>query len=250
MRAKLPLALAFCLLLIPLAAMAQEESPTMVRGMYYWCDQSKESRADEIVDQSIAPVYDRMLSSGDISGWGWLTHVVGGKWRRVAYWAAPSQDALMDATEKLIAELPEETMAEFYAICPGHDDYIWRTISGSGGVDIPEERAAVGVSTYYQCDMNREERADELITETFAPVLNRHVAEGDINAWSWLAHAWGGKVRRLLVFDGADQKAILNGYGSTFQDLAAEAGEAALQEFFNICPAHDDYIWNIAHSKP
>jgi hypothetical protein len=237
-------------LLSPLSAAAQEESPTMVRAMYYSCDASKESRADELVDQTIGPVYDRLLAAGDISGWGWLAHSVGGKWRRVAYWAAPSQDALLDATEKLIAELPEAELAEFNAICRTHDDYMWRSVAGSSGSDIPEGRAAVGVSSYYRCDMNREERADELVTEVFAPVLDRHVAAGDINSWSWLAHAWGGKARRLMVFDGTDQKALLNGYAATFDDLAGEGGAAAMQEFFDICPVHEDYIWNIVRSKP
>lgn len=253
MTTKLPLSLAFGLLLAPLAASAQDESPAMVRGMYYRCDQSKEARADEIVDQTIGPVFDRMVSSGDINGWGWISHMVGGDWRRATYWSAPSLDALVDATDKLIAELPAEAMAEFYAICPGHDDYIWRAVTGSGSIDVQQARAAVAVSTYFQCDRNREARADELMMETFAPVLNRHVAAGDIGNWSWLAHAWGGKARRLLVFDGPDQKALLNGYGATFQDLAEEAGGAggaALQEFFQICPVHDDYIWNIVHSNP
>ena len=66
MRAKLPLALALGVMLSPLAATAQDDAPpTMTRGMYLWCDQSKESRADEIVEESIGPVYDQLLGLVD-----------------------------------------------------------------------------------------------------------------------------------------------------------------------------------------
>jgi hypothetical protein len=50
MRAKLPLALALGVLLSPTAAAAQDEPLPVLRGIYYKCDQSKESRADEIVE--------------------------------------------------------------------------------------------------------------------------------------------------------------------------------------------------------
>ncbi|MEE8192799.1 MAG: hypothetical protein V3T74_08650 [Gemmatimonadales bacterium] len=250
MRAKLPLALALgVLLLSPLAATAQDDQPSMIRAMYYWCDQSKEARADEIVEQTIGPVYDQLLASGDISAWGWLIHTHGGKWRRVAYWAAESQDALLDATEKLIAALPEDDMEDFNAICPGHDDYIWWSIGGSSGTEIPSDRAEAGLSTYYQCDMNTEADADELMLETFGPVLDNHVKAGGFNSWTWLGHAWGGKVRRLLAFDGADHKSILNTHAAAFAEIG-NANPAALEKFVEICPVHEDYLWNIAQSKP
>ena len=250
MRAKITLALAFGMMLSPMAATAQDEAePTMTRGMYFWCDQSKETRADEIVEETVGPALDQLLAAGDISSWGWLVHTHGGKWRRALYWGAPSQGALLDGSEKVEAALPEDEMEDFFGVCPSHDDYTWWTIGGSSGTEIPDDRASAGLSTYYQCDINAETDADEIMLETFAPIFNAHATPGGFNSWIWLGHAWGGKVRRLLAFDGADHNSLLSSFNSAFEDIGS-ADSAAMEKFFDICSVHEDYLWDIVQSKP
>ena len=85
--------------------------------------------------------------------------------------------------------------------------------------------------------------------EVFAPILDKHAAAGGFHSWTWLAHNWGGKVRRLLAFDGADHKSLLRGYGEAFDEIG-NTDSAALQDFYDICPVHEDYLWDIVHSKP
>ncbi len=250
MRAKLPLALALGVLLSPFSAAAQEEPSPAARGVYYRCDQSKEGLADLIVEGTVAPVLDGLVSGGSISSWGWLEHDVGGPWRRVLYWIAPDRNALLDATDQIEAEVPDVALQQLSAICPSHDDYIWTSITGSEeSAAEGAERPAAALSTYYECDITREARADTLVMEAFAPIFNRHVAAGHIDGWSWIGHSIGGKLRRAALFDGPDHKSILNARQLIIADIASEAA-GAIQEFGQICPAHEDYLWNIQISRP
>lgn len=243
---------AACALLVPQALSAQEPDP-MVHGVYYRCDQSKEGRADEIVRGSFAPVFDLHLQSGDISAWGWLAHRAGGDWRRLLYWVAPSRDALLDAMDRITERLNRDHGAatqELASICPSHDDYIWRSLASSGEpANLGLDRPVASLSTYYECDMAREARADTLVTKMFAPVFDRHMAAGHIDGWSWLAHDVGGNLRRLAVFDGQDHKTILNARDLIIADLSSEQ-PVAIREFSSICNQHVDYLWNVAISRP
>ncbi len=243
---------AACALLGPQALSAQEPVP-MVQGIYYRCDQSKEGRADEIVRGSVAPVFDLHLQSGDISAWGWLSHRAGGEWRRILYWVAPGRDALLDAMDRIIERLNRDHAAdtrELAAICPSHDDYIWRSLASSDQpAQLGLDRPVASLSTYYECDVASEARADTLVMEVFGPVFDRHIAAGQIDAWSWLAHDVGGKLRRLAVFDGQDHKTILNARDEIIAELASQHGEAT-QEFGRICNQHVDYLWSVAISRP
>ena len=239
-------------LLCPLILSAQEPAPT-VHAVYYQCDQAVDSRADEVVRESFAPVFDLHLQAGRISAWGWIAHRAGGPWRRVLYWIAPGRDALLDATDRITEELnrnhPEASQALATA-CPLHDDYIWRSVAASEQTaEVGLDRPTASLSTYYECEMAEEARADTLVSEFFAPVFDRHVAAGHIKGWSWLAHDVGGKLRRLAIFDGLDHKTILNGRDMIISELSSEAAEA-MGEFSAICDEHVDYMWNILMSRP
>jgi len=95
----------------------------------YWvCDQSRESRADELQAQ-LAQVYDRHIASGDISGWSWYSHDVGGEYRRLMTVAGADLPSVMDGRDLVISELRTEhgeALAEFTSICSGHVDYLWQ----------------------------------------------------------------------------------------------------------------------------
>jgi hypothetical protein len=253
-RLSLCLMLSVAFLCLPAIATAQEEEPTtFVYGTYYYCDTSRQEITDEIVEYVWAPAYDAAVEAGTISQWGWMSHHTGGKWRRLLYFSAPSLDALMAAGDAIRAKIQENGPGAsqiFSEICSLHDDYIWQVGTGSFGAGlIPQERGKVGISVYYDCDMSKEDRADELVEEFFAPIYNSHVKNGDISSWGWLEHYFGGKYRRLATMTAPDVKSLLDTRNAIFAEVNEKA-EAAGNEFGEICGSHQDYLWNIVHEKP
>ena len=126
---------------------------------------------------------DGFVEDGTITAWGWLSHHTGGRWMRVFYHQAKTMDGLMDAYDKLGEGQDEEEAEEFGQICNAHDDYIWQVMNGSQG----GERGEAGFSVYHTCDISREARADEIVDEHFAPILNAMVEEGKLTSWGWSA---------------------------------------------------------------
>ena len=95
-------------------------------SVYFECDISKEDRADRVVRDVIAPVYNRHLGDGKLSSWGWLTHVIGGKYRRLATMTAGDLNTLLRERASILEELIASGDAdEFNEICNSHQDYIW-----------------------------------------------------------------------------------------------------------------------------
>jgi hypothetical protein len=244
--------LLFCLPTIA-GAQEEEESTSFVYATYFECDVSKQWRADEITKNVYAPVYDAAVEEGILSSWGWLAHHTGGKWRRLMYQTAPTVDALMDVPDAVAPKIKEASPnadREFREICGVHDDYIWEAAIGSRGAGlIPQERGKVGISVYFYCDMSKEERADEIVEEAFAPIYNSHVEKGNIASWGWLKHDFGGKWRRVGTMTGTDVKSLLAARNAIFKEVNEKA-EAASNEFGEICGSHQDYLWNILHETP
>jgi hypothetical protein len=236
-------------LLVPLPALAQEDQPASLAA-YFYCNQSRAARADTIVNEHFAPIYDQQLAAGNITAWGWLSHRIGGKWRRLAYYSAPSREALLTARAALIEQFQADDSGlgqEFNDICPAHDDYIWTREGGSeaGMGDRPEW----GLSMYFECDFAREDLADEIYTDVFSGVFDQAVADGTLSGWSWHSHDVGGKYRRLAVIDGTSVNGVLNGRDAVFEQIGEKA-EGALDVFSETCHSHTDYVWNIEISKP
>ena len=77
----------------------------------------------------------------------------------------------------------------------------------------------------------------------FAPLLNQRVKDGKIVSWMWAKHEVGGKYRRLLVFGGADVKALMNNWNSVWENLQ-EASPDLARRFGEVCHSHTDYIWD------
>ena len=186
---------------LPAALTAQEEEEVRpyFYGTYYHCDVTGQERADELVESVWKPVYDRAVKDGTITAWGWLVHHTGGHWRRVSYTTAPSIDALLAAQEKIGEAIDEKSKDpdEFGKICNSHDDYIWRSVTGSGGAMLSTPRGKVGLSAYHECRMSHEDRADELVKSVIGSVFDAHVGEGKLRSWGWSQHIVGGKYRRL-----------------------------------------------------
>ena len=133
------------------AALAQEQQ-TYIYATYYYCDVSQEDRADEIFAEQEKPRYEQAAKDGLITGWGWLAHHTGGKWRRVAYHSAGSVVDLLTALDALGDQRDADEGDALGEICNSHDDYIWHGITGSGGDVLSTDRGAVGLSAYYECD--------------------------------------------------------------------------------------------------
>lgn len=238
--------------LLALTAMAQdEESSRFTYATYFHCDTSKEDAADALMERD-APIIDGLVEDGTILGWGWLSHHTGGSWRRIRYHVADSAEgaiAALTAMGDAVTEVHGEDDAAgdaFSEACPRHDDYLWHVEAGSVG---EEQRGDVGFSVYHYCDINREERADEIVSEHIAPILDKMVEDGKLTTWGWASHVIGGRVRRLQTMTAADMGALLSARQEAIDTIYAEDDKAG-EEFSDICGEHVDYIWNIVHEKP
>jgi len=236
---------------IPLTVIAQEEeeetTPNFSGATYFYCPVSKQEAADVVVKTKFAPIYNAAVEAGTINSWGWLAHRSGGKWRRILYITATGIDALLDASDALF-EATRDAMGDdktFGESCPSHDDYIWQSDNVGGG----EERGEAGFSVYFYCDQNREDRADEIVSEFFAPIYDKQVEEGKIASWGWLEHFVGGKIRRLLTITGASHKSNLAARAEAIEAVFGNDNKAGA-EFGSICTDHVDYMWDIQIEKP
>jgi hypothetical protein len=240
-------------LVLPVVAMGQEEdSKPYVYAIYYTCDVERQELADEIVDLVYAPAYNAAVEAGEIQSWGWLTHHTGSEWRRLMYHAAPDMSSLLSSLEAINGSVdekyPEMTRA-LGGICNAHVDYIWQVNTGSGKGKIASDRGKAGFSGYHVCEMGREERADEIVNEVFAPIFDQYVADGKIDSWGWMQHVVGGKYRRIETMTGTDHASLLQARGEILREMR-EKHEGATQEFIEICGYHQDFLWNIVHENP
>ncbi len=99
-------------------------------SVYYVCDENREARADEIVANNFAPIYDKAVADGKLTSWGWSEHWVGGKYRRLLTTTGADHKTLLNTRNELIAasfqvEGMEEIGEEFTDICGSHSDYMW-----------------------------------------------------------------------------------------------------------------------------
>ena len=229
-------------------AQEQEANANYIYATYFVCSPDGESRADEIINTSFKPHYDAAVEHGDILSWTWMQHYVGGYWRRVLVIVASDMDSLLDASGALgeiISDKTPEAGRSFSAICSSHEDYIWETTPGIGSAEVTEERGAAGFSAYMRCDLNEEERADELVQKVFAPIYDKHVGEGGLTSWNWLKHNVGGEWRRLLIMGAADHKTLMKARAAIIADFDDRKVERAAKEMNEICDTHQDYMWDI-----
>lgn len=97
-------------------------------SVYYQCDPSRETRADELVNTAFKSVFDGQVAPGRLTSWGWMQHIVGGKYRRIATMTAADEASLMAARAAIVGDLMSnhaDDMAEFNSICGSHQDMIW-----------------------------------------------------------------------------------------------------------------------------
>ncbi len=238
-----------CLLAAQAALAEDKPAERYTYVTYSACDLSQQERADEIFAQVQKPVYDAAVADGTITGYGWLAHHTGGKWRRALYFGAGSVQALLDAQNKIGEQVDASAKnkklgGEFAKICNAHDDYIWRTVAGNIGTVA---RGGAAFSVYYECDQGREDQADALVKRVFAPVYDKLVAEGKLKSWGWNEHIVGAQYRRLETYSAADMKALLEARDVIIQKIGDDPLGAT---FTGICSSHADYMWEITSQSP
>lgn len=238
---------------VPGIALGQDDKAAAaeryVYGTYFECDTPKEWAADQAVEQVWKPVYDQAVKDGALVSWGWLAHHTGGTLRRVIYYSAASIEGVLDAQEKIrkaIADKATPLSNEFGSICGRHEDYIWKSSVGS---TLDQNRGAAGFSTYWECDISEEDRADEIVKESMAPVYDRMVKEGKLVSWGWLSHVVGGEWRRLSTMTAKDVKSLMAAREAIREELMSTR-KSAMEELGDICGDHQDYIWNIQLQTP
>lgn len=102
---------------------------------YYFCNQAKQERADEIVKELIEPAINKLVESGELKSWGWYAHAFGGIHRRLMTHGGMDQAALIAAVVKYnnaAGETNEALAQEFTEICGTHVDYMWRRMLPKG----------------------------------------------------------------------------------------------------------------------
>ena len=236
-----------------LACSAHAQDAQYAYATYFICSPDGESRADEIINSSYKPHYDAAVEQGDIVSWSWLQHYAGGLWRRVLVVVTSDMESLLassGALGEIISEKTPEAGRAFSEICSSHVDYIWETIDGVGSGSASDTRGAVGFTVYMQCDMNREDEADELMRNTIGPVFQKHTGEGELTSWNWLKNHVGGKYRRILTMGAADHQTLMSARAAVHADFDERKVARAVEDMNEICHTHQDYIWDILVQVP
>ncbi len=110
----------------PGAAIAQNR-PSVGMSVYYVCEEGREAVADLIVEQVFGPAYDRQVAEGRLNSWGWLSHFVGGKYRRLLVTDGADRASVLEARTRVIEDdsVDPALAAEFNDVCNGHTDVLW-----------------------------------------------------------------------------------------------------------------------------
>ncbi len=240
---------------LSLASVAQEEEAPerFTYATYYECGGGGPL---SIPDETIAGDAERLnglVDDGSIAHWGWLGHHTGGNWQRVFYHQADSLEALLDGSDAIndddadadaTADDDADDGPVFGEVCNRHEDYIWQVENGSGA----DDRGTAGLSVYLVCDSSREARADEIVDEHVAPIMDGLVEDGSLTSWGWSSHVVGGHFRRLQTMTATDHKAMLAARGKAIAAIYAEDSAMGV-ELDDICGTHVDYMWDIISEK-
>ena len=230
---------------LPSGLSAQEEEDkkdTYIYATYFYCKTSAFDALDAAMAEHTAPVYDAAVKDGTLGGWGWLAHHTGGKWNRLFYHVSDSMGGLFAAQETMAERSKDLPDGGFSEACSLHEDYIWQSEANSG---LMEKRGDAAMSVYHVCDITREERADEIVKEVFAPVYDKAIKDGKITSWGWSSHVVGGKYRKLSTMTGESFPQLLKARGEILEALYGEGDNPVANEFSQICHSHSDYLWRI-----
>ena len=72
------------------------------------------------------------MSDGKITSWGWSSHMVGGKYRRLGTMTANDFAGLLEARGEILGAIygdgDNAEANEFNDICGSHSDYLWEIV--------------------------------------------------------------------------------------------------------------------------
>lgn len=237
------------LLALAFAVPAAAQDGPFVYATYLECDPAGLADVDAARTNALDPALNAHVAAGDIMAWGWIAHHTGGRWNRANYYVAPTLDALLAFNESWQDEVGRdhpEARTTNQTTCRVHEDYIWRVVATSRAPgEVARNRPPANGSTYFRCNQAGLDRADAIVRESFAPVLDGLVREGMIASWTWQAHVMGGAFTRLLVIDAATQMDVLRAIERYGERMENRAGA----EFDELCPSHQDYLWNVSSSR-
>ena len=97
-------------------------------SVYFECSVADQARADEIFAEVFAPRLDKQMEEGRIASWGWLSHVLGGEYRRLQTVTGSDYAAVAATRLDVLREVGREhpmLAREFAEICHTHVDYLW-----------------------------------------------------------------------------------------------------------------------------
>ena len=229
---------------LSLAAQEEKESDSFIYATYFYCNTATQEKADELIKANTAPVWDAAVADGTVSGWGWIAHHTGGKWRRIQYHTSDSIAGLLAAQKSVNEKI--DANDGFGEICSAHDDYIWKVEAGNVTSAV---RGTAALSVYHVCSMAKEDRADEIVKKVIAPIYEKALADGKIASWGWNSHIIGGKYRRLSTMTAANFPDLLKARGEILEAIYGDGENAEANEFNTICTSHSDYLWEIQHEK-
>jgi hypothetical protein len=228
------------------AVAAQEDGPYGY-AVYFQCAPQNVDAVDASVADVFGPALDRMVKDGDLLAWGWVARHTGGQWDRELYFVTPTLTEAVTQLDRWREANARERRAEVAVLlsaCPAQEEYIWRYLMGSKPrVEAPIPSAEF--VTYYECDGNRGEQADEIVRSVFRPLLDAEVTAGAITSWSWHEQVVGGGFTRILIIEGASHVANVQ----TVDRLGAVLHAKRLEAFGDICGRHQDYLWTIESAK-
>ncbi len=98
-------------------------------SVYMVCNFNQEDKADEIVKAKFAPIYNSFIGKGKLISWGWMSHIIGGEYRKLATMTAENYEVLFVARAGILKKLFEDeedtSGKDFSDICGSHQDYLW-----------------------------------------------------------------------------------------------------------------------------
>jgi hypothetical protein len=97
---------------------------------YHVCDRSRETRADEIFTQVLAPLYKKHQDMGHIATWNFSAHRMGGMFRRLETFSGADHMTLLNMQDAIFNEAIQTNplaMQELNQICSWHTDYMWES---------------------------------------------------------------------------------------------------------------------------
>lgn len=227
---------------ITVSASAEDQEKTFLYASYFSCPAGKMSDVGKVIKNEFAPLYDAAVKDGTLKGWGWSTHHTGGRWQLIFNHSNDSVDGLLKSADTMNERAkaanvdPENT---FGKICNSHDDYIWELTQGADG----DVEGPAAISTYFQCNISTEDRADEIVKKHFAPIYNANMGKGKLTSWAWASHVYGGKYRRGLWTSAENYTDLLKTMDAVFEAAYGDDNKNG-REFAKICSSHSDYLWN------